>query len=403
MSRAPADSGIAAPDPALRPVMTVIGAAMILDASLFSIMAPLLPHYKHAFGLSKAQAGVLVASYGVGTLLACLPAAALASRINVKGTVVVGLALMGVSSVAVGVARETWLLDAARFTQGAAGGVIWSAGFAWVSSLAPADGRGAVLGTLAGVAVAGSLLGPPLGALALTTSPLLVFGAIPALNLALSMFAVRLPSRPVTESTGMGALLRSVSPGPAAVALWLVFAPAMVLGLFGILGPLTLNRLGADAAVLAGTFVIAALGEAVVNPLVGRHFDRHGLLAVTRVALPVEAALLALLAVSHQAGLVAVIVILGIATTGAFWTPSAVMLTTSTDRAGIADVYAFALFNIAWAAGQSAGASGGGGLAQVTSSSVPCVVLGLALVGTLALVHRAAPAGAINVDPDGAA
>ena len=44
----------------------------------------------------------------------------------------------------------------------------------------------------------------------------------------------------------------------------------------------------------------------------------------------------------------------------------------------------------AWAAGQSVGASGGGGLAQITSNAVPCIVLGLTLLSTLGLVYRSA-------------
>jgi len=371
--------------------MGVLASAMVLDASLFSIMAPLLSHYRHALDLSKAQAGILVASYGLGTVVASIPAAALASRIDVKRTIVVGLALMAVSSVVVGLAKEVLPLDVGRFAQGAAGGVIWSAGLAWVSGLAPPDRRGAVLGSLTGVAIAGSLLGPPAGALAVATSPLLVFGAIPILNLILFSFVIRLPAHPVPASTGPWTLLSAPSRGSAVGALWLVFAPAMALGLLGILGPLTLNHLGAGAGVVAVTFVLAALGESSVNPLAGRFFDRRGLRAVTRLALPVEAALLLLLVVPHQAALVAIIVVLAIATTGAFWAPSAVLLTASTTQAGIADVYAFALFNIAWAAGQSAGASGGGGLAQVTSNAVPCGLLSLVLLGTIAVAYRVAP------------
>lgn len=368
--------------------MVVVGAAMVIDAALFSVMAPLLPHYKHALGLSKAEVGVLAGSFGLGTVLASLPAAALAMRISVKLTIVVGLALSAVSTVAVGLADNVWQLDVARFAQGAAGGVIWSAGLAWVSSLAPPDRRGAVLGTLTGTATAGSLLGPPVGALAVATSPKLVFSAIPVLNLILFMFVVRLPSAPVAPSTPPWTLLSSPSRAPAAVALWLIFAPAMALGLLGILGPLTLNHLGGGAGVVAATFVFAAIGESTVNPLAGHRFDRHGLRAVTVIALPIEAAFLMLFVVADQVAVVAVIVMLAVAITGAFWAPAAVILSASTTRTGISDVYAFALFNIAWAAGQSVGASGGGSLAQITSNAIPCVALGFVLLATIAVVYR---------------
>ena len=363
---------------------------MVVEAMLYSVMAPLLPHYKHLFGLSKAQAGVLAGSYAIGTLIASLPAAALATRINVKRTLAVGLALMAAASVVVGSAQTPLVLDAARFAQGAAGGVIWSASLAWVSGLAPPDRRGAVLGSLTGIAIAGTLLGPPVGALAVATSPAVVFGAIPVIAIALLLLVLRLPSHPVARSQPLSTLARPANRGGAAFALWLIFAPAMALGLLGVLGPLRLSQLGAGAAIVAATFVVAGVAEASSNPVAGHVFDRRGLRAVAGVALPTEAGLLMVLAVPHETWLLAVILVLSVGTLGAFWPPAAVLLSSSTTRAGISDAYAFALYGVAWAAGQSVGASGGGGLAQITSNAVPCIVLGLTLLSTLGLVYRSA-------------
>jgi predicted MFS family arabinose efflux permease len=375
--------------PALRRVMAVAGAAMVVETMLYSAMAPLLPYYKHSFGLSKAQAGILAGSYAVGTLVASLPAAALATRITVKRTLGVGLALLSASSVVVGLARQPLLLDVARFAQGAAGGVIWAASLAWVSGLAPAQRRGAVLGSLTGIAIAGTLLGPPLGALAVATSPAAVFSVLPVISFVLFVLVLRLPSHRVEPSTPVWKLVHSPSRGSAALALWLIFAPSMTLGTLAVLGPLRLSRLGAGAAVVAATFVIAAAAEALVNPVAGHLADRRGLKAVFVVALPIAAALVVLVTLPHQIGALALSLIAAVGILGAFWPPAALLLSASTTKAGISDAYAFALYNVAWAAGQSVGAGGGGGLAQLSSDAVPCILLGIVLLGTVPLVHRA--------------
>lgn len=375
---------------ALRPVMAIAGAAMVIDAMLFSIMAPLLPYYKQTFGMSKAQAGTLAASYGVGTLIASLPAAALAVRINVKRTLSVGLALMAGASVSVGLAQNAVLLEAARFAQGAAGGVIWSASLAWVSELAPPDRRGAVLGSLTGIAIAGSLLGPPAGALAVATSPADVFSAIPVISLVLFLLLLGLPSHPAVSSTPPWKLLGSATRGSSAFALWLIFVPAMALGLLAVLGPLRLRALGAGAGVIAAIFVVAAIAESCVNPLAGQLSDRRGLKAVSLVGLPAEAGLLMLLVVPDRTAALAIIIVASVAMVGMFWAPAAVLLSATAKKVGVSDVYAFALFNVAWAAGQSVGASASGALAQITSDIVPCLLLAFALLSTLPFVSRVA-------------
>ena len=51
-------------------------------------------------GISKSAAGVLSASYPAGTLLGALPGGWLAARVGVRPTTVLGLSIMGVSSIA---------------------------------------------------------------------------------------------------------------------------------------------------------------------------------------------------------------------------------------------------------------------------------------------------------------
>jgi len=76
----------------------LICAAVLVDTVFFTALTPLLPHYVHALGLSKAGAGILVASYPVGTLIGALPGGVLASRLGVRPALVLGLAVMSAAT-----------------------------------------------------------------------------------------------------------------------------------------------------------------------------------------------------------------------------------------------------------------------------------------------------------------
>ena len=58
----------------MRRLLILASAMVFFDVVFFSAIAPLLPDYVAELGLSKAQAGILSASYAAGTLLFSLPA-----------------------------------------------------------------------------------------------------------------------------------------------------------------------------------------------------------------------------------------------------------------------------------------------------------------------------------------
>src|SRR4051795_4657510 len=98
----------------MRRLLILASAMIFFDVAFFAAIAPLLPGYVDDLGLSKAQAGILSASYAAGTLIASLPAGFVASRFGPRRTVIVGLLLLGFASLAFGLVDEIFLLDASR-------------------------------------------------------------------------------------------------------------------------------------------------------------------------------------------------------------------------------------------------------------------------------------------------
>src|SRR5580700_11809466 len=110
--------------PRVRRLLIYVSVLVLVELSFFTALTPLVPHYSHVAGLSKAGVGVLVAAYPVGTLLGALPSGLLVARLGDRVVVLLGLALMSASTLIFGWVSAPIALDSARFVQGLGGACI---------------------------------------------------------------------------------------------------------------------------------------------------------------------------------------------------------------------------------------------------------------------------------------
>lgn len=381
-ARPPGGSGVA---PGL---VVLVSAVVFVDTAFFTALTPLLPHYVHTLGLSKAQAGVLVASYPVGTFLGAVPGGVLASRLGVRRAVMIGLAAMSVASFVFGYGHSLGLLDAARFIQGVAGACTWAGGLAWLAGAASTERRGAALGTAFSAAVGGALIGPVIGAVAshVGTGPAFAAATVGGGTL---MVASLLVPKPVV---GIPQTLRSALPAitePAiSVGMWLTFMAGFALGIIDVLAPLRLNRLGADALVIAGIFLGAAAIEVVLAPLVGRLADRRGRMAPVRLSLAAAVVFGVLAPWLRPMAVLGVLLVIGLPAFGTLFVPAAAMIGDGADRRQLHHGLAYGLGNLAWASGQGIAAAGSGALAQVTADAVPYLIMATTMAATALVMRR---------------
>jgi MFS family permease len=364
-------------------VFRLVAAVLVVDTAFYAAIVPLLPHYVDDLGLSQTQAGILTASYAAGTLLGAIPAGMLVGRIGVRRGLLVGLASLGASSIAFGLAGETWLLIAARFVQGLGGACTWSAGFAWLIGEAPPSRRGELIGAAVAAAIIGVMLGPILGAAAVELGEEPVFSAVAVAAAALAGWALRVPAPEITGA-GLGGLLRARRGPMVMIALWLVTLPAIFTGAIEVLIPLHLDELGAGAVAIGAAFLVAAAGEGVLSPIVGRVSDRRGRLAPIRVGLAASAAIgIVLPLVDVQwlllGGTVAIVAALAL-----FWAPGFALLSDATEEAGLDPGLGASLMNLTWAGGMVVGGAIGGAVADVAGDGTAYALLVAACVGTLA-------------------
>jgi MFS family permease len=361
---------------------------ILLDVAFYSAIAPLLPDYVSDLDLTRAEAGVLTASYAAGTLLGSLPAGLLASRAGPRRTVIGGLALLGASSVVFGFAGQVALLDAARFSQGIAGALVWSGALTWLIATASPERRGAVVGIALGTAVSGALIGPALGALAAEVGTRPVFGAVLGLAAILSLLALRTAEAVDPDRQSPAEVVAAASARPVLIATAFVAVPSAMFGVAEVLVPLRMDGLGGGHALIAGAFIAGAAIEAALAPFAGRYSDRVGRALPFAAGLAIGAA--AMVAIGLGPGMASVIGGLLVASLGGgiCFAPALTLLSETAEATSLHQGLAAGLSNMAWASGQVLGGLAGGGLASIAGFGAPCIALAALLLCTAAYAQR---------------
>jgi MFS family permease len=368
----------------MRRLFWLVAAVVLVDTMFFAAVAPLLPHYSDELDLSKTGAGILTAAYPAGTFAGALPSGWLATRWGVKPTLLLGLSMLGLSSLGFAFAGNIVLLDTARFIQGIGGACMWAAGMAWLMSAAPPDRRGELIGAALSAAIVGVLLGPVLGGAATLLSPEAVFSAVTVVAAALAAWAWSMPGVEPEPSPGVGAMLRALMRPAVLLGFWVFTLPALFSGVIEVLVPLRLDDLGVAGATIGVVFLLSAAVEAVVSPIAGRLSDRAGRMTPIRAGLIGAVVMALLLPLPNTAVLVGACVVGSFVALATFWAPGMAMLSDAAEEAGLDQALAFAISNLAWALGHVFGAGVGGAVADATTDTVPYAALAVLCAGTLA-------------------
>jgi DHA1 family multidrug resistance protein-like MFS transporter len=359
--------------------------ALTVEMVFFIVLGPLLPTYVSELHLTKLGAGVLSASYAIGCGAAAIPAGLLVGRIGARPVTIAGVVTVGAACGCFALAHRIALLDLARVMQGVGCAALWAGAIAWLTTLGDGGGRGSLIGLALSAASFGGCLGPAAAALTTVIGRQAVFLGLAAVILALAAGGLLLAGPQAGERAGAtdpdrraGTKTDSLGAALASAATWralaMVALPSIGFGVAGVLVPLRLHHLGVTAAEIAGAYLIASLLEMLVNPFVGRWYDRRGAATVLRVTL----AGCVICALGLSAGLPSAVLLVSLTIVwpvfGSVWVPALAELTSAVERAGSQAGLASGLFNLCWAMNAAIGAIGGAQLARVLEAA-PFIVL----------------------------
>jgi MFS family permease len=372
----------------MRGLVVFVCLVVFVDTVFYAAITPILPELSDEYDLSKTAAGVLAAAYPAGTFVGALPGGWLAARAGTRPTVLLGLGLLVVSSLAFAFADSIVVLDVARFVQGIGGAASWAGALGWLIGAAPRERRGELIGTALAAAIVGALFGPVLGAAAGALGQAPVFAFVAGMGAAMMVWALRLRAAQPEGDSRLRTLLASLGDGRVAAGMWLTALPGLLFGTLAVLGPLRMDELGAGATGIAAAWLIAAALEAIINPLVGRLSDRRGRLIPSIAGVVGGALVMLALPWPTSAWVLGGLVIVAAPLIGTLWTPAMAMLSDGAEAFGVDQGFAFALVNLAWATGQTAGAAGSAWLADAAGDRVPYFVMAGVCLLTLAMLVR---------------
>jgi MFS family permease len=276
----------------------------------FGAIVPLVPLTARALGASVAEAALVVALMGIGTLIGALPAGVIADRFGEKKSLVGALVVDIGCLLTCAVAPNTWVLAGAVFVVGLSGAMLSLARQSYLTVAVGPEYRARALSTLGGVFRIGSLLGPLMGAAVvsvwgLQAAYLVAAGtSLLAATVTLALPELPTPDQPPAEPVRMRGLLRRhartyATAGVGAAALMLVRTSRDALL------PLWCEQIGLDAAATSLIFALSSGIDMTLFYLGGSVMDRFGRRWVSVPSMVVMSICFALLPLAHSLAAVA--------------------------------------------------------------------------------------------------
>ena len=302
-------------------VLVMIGNGMVV---------PMMAIYARDFDVSAMLVGLMVSLFGVGRLVANLPAGVASERLGRKPLLCLGTAIVAVGAFGAALAEGFVPLLIWRFVQGVGAGVYMTVSATVLVQVSRSGERGRIMSLYQGGLLLGAGIGPGIGGLLVArwgyAAPFWAFGlaAVAALLVALLIFEEPSAEPPRTQAPGGGDHATGAPPSLRRLLFEPVFLCLSLVN-FGVFFTRTASQWVAIPLIAVGAFdmTLEVIGAAltsiavanfVVLPVVGATIDRIGPRTVTIWSTAGTAVAVAMIASAGHVGVFwAALVLMGIA------------------------------------------------------------------------------------------
>lgn len=340
-------------------VLIIVILVIFADMLMYGLVVPFLPIHAEELGASQSEIGLLFGSYALALFIATPIIGALADRTGRKKLLAIGLIALAATTLIYAFSTSYWVLVLARFLQGVAAAIPWTAGLALLAEVFPQEERGKAVGTAMSGQAGGVLLGPPIGGWLYEfggySFPFFVATGIALATALLCLVLLRNVPETRSESfTSPFTILRNKN-------VFMVAGVAVIgASVFASIEP-TLpvhfnEHLHISPGAIGLMFVAVTLGYGLFAPLIGYISTRVGHVRTIRFGIVMAAVVLPLNALPNLVWLqVVTLIVLGL-TLGMVLTPALPKLADIAQEAGaVSQGLTYAVYNTAYSFGMMAG------------------------------------------------
>lgn len=272
--------------PALIVIMLSVAGHMVMNGS----MAPMLSVYASSFGVTEIAIGFVITVFGIGRLLADIPAGLLAEKHGRRTWLWLGPLIASIGSIGAALTHNFDALVAFRFLQGIGSGIYMTVAAIVCADVSTPATRGRVMALYQAAVLTGAGLGPAIGGISSDLwGPRMTFWISAAIAFSTTAYVLRCMPETRRSTTNHSHAAPSSSHGFGALAAVVTVLPLLMLlivnfsiffsrsgGQWTVLPLLGTARFNLSASTIGLALALSSFINLLVLPWAGTLGDRFG-------------------------------------------------------------------------------------------------------------------------------
>lgn len=257
-------------------MLAVACGVIFIDMIAYGVVIPVIPYYARQLGASESQIGFLFSSYSLVLLLTLLPFGFIVDRYGKKRLIVLGMFLLGISSILFATSHSLLQLTISRMLQGLSASCTWAAALPLAAAVATESKRGIEMSSVTVATGLGTILGPLVGGWGTIQTPFYIC-IVSSLLLAVLSFVylkeVGGEKSYVNLKNKIGRILRQQEVQASCLGIGILY---FAVGMLELLFPLYMADHQSKRLTIGFIFTIYGIFFVVIQPAIGAWTDKQG-------------------------------------------------------------------------------------------------------------------------------